>query len=65
MCKMTDLWVGYQKYQEQVLNRVAHSVGCEPSDLNDELVMDCFLNQLPVWDASRAVEHDLMQEVPF
>lgn len=62
---MSILWGEYQKYQIQVLNRVAFSIGCEPSDLNDKLVLDCFVNHLSVTRAAQAVEHNLMQEVPF
>lgn len=65
MGSMKILWGHYQKYQEQVLNHVAHSIGCEPSDLNDELVMACFINNDSIREAAREVEHDLMQEVPF
>ena len=65
MSKMKQLWEEYQKYQQQVLNRAAFSIGCEPSDLNDELVMDCFINNLSTRLAANKVEHDLMQKVPF
>lgn len=64
MSKMKQLWEEYQKYQQQVVNKVAHSIGCEPSDLNDSLVMDCFINNLSTTLAANKVEHDLMKGVP-
>jgi len=66
MSKMKELWGEYEKYQEQVLNRVAHSVGCEPSDLdNDDLVLDCFINNISIHETARKVEHSFMTEIPF
>lgn len=65
MSRMKQLWEEYQKYQEQVLNRVAYSIGCESSDIDDEIVMGCFINNLSTRKAARKVEHNLMQELPF
>jgi len=65
MSKMKKLWEVYQTYQILVQNRVAHSINCDPSDLNDELVLNCFMNGMSSYEAARVVEHDLMQEVPF
>jgi len=57
----TDLWADYDEYQHQVQNRVAESIDCDPSDLNDEIVVLCFIEKLSIREAAIRAEHDLME----
>ncbi len=63
MSKIIDMKY-FSKYKEQVLNRAAHSIQCEPSDLNSDLVEICFAENKTVRETAHETEHALMQEFP-
>ena len=54
--------IRYKQYEEQVLNRAAHSIGCDPSDLNDYLVLEMYVDGLDQFEAARRLEEDLAGE---
>lgn len=54
----------YIKYERQVMNRAAHSIGCSPDDLRDKehLILDMYLDGLDQFQAAIQVEHSLQGE---
>lgn len=50
---------GFLDYETKVRNRVAHSIGCHPSDIDAEQILDCFLANLSQFNAANAIEAGL------
>jgi len=60
----TDL---YEKYEIEVKNKAAYSIGCDPSDLDFKrlLIIDMYLDLIGETEASRRLENALQDECYF
>ena len=48
---------GYLRYQKEVKNRVAHSIGCDPSDIDSEDIVEMFITAVTAKQASIELEN--------
>jgi len=54
----------FAMYKDQVYNRVAHSMGCHPEDLDGSNIIDYFAEGMTERQAADAVENALNEERP-